>query len=396
MAPWLFSSTVATTLVIPLERATVTYDHSRALQLPFNKPSNKNTSYVEIFDFDNNVYYGTIQLGSPPQKFSVVFDTGSTNTWVTSIECTEVACTNKSKYNPAASNSSSKWNSSFDIEYEQGSVSGNIYTDDMVLCGTQFRQAVGSASVVSGLGPSFSVAPIDGIVAMGWARDGDIPTILDNLFNVSGLPQIFAFHMGSDAEIGEVTIGGYDENRFEEPLVWHPLSKRGKWAVRASLLDTGAGKFVDHYVDPIIDSGSSFILGSDYAVERAMKSWNATCDEQWCSIDCATKIELRIHLSSPSTVLTLDEGDMIFNSNGICFIRVRPIAYPGTWIFGAVFLRKYYAVFDRQNEKIGFALLKDVSGSVPTRNPHNETRKSRPSFSARGFGYPLVTFLFTM
>lgn len=62
-----------------------------------------NYAQTNMTNYYNFQYYGPIQIGIPPQEFTVVYDTGSTELWVPQVGC--VRCHDSKKFNPKDSKS---------------------------------------------------------------------------------------------------------------------------------------------------------------------------------------------------------------------------------------------------------------------------------------------------
>jgi saccharopepsin len=132
---------------------------SRHLRASFNLEKGESES---IKDYANAQYFGTVSIGSPPQSFQVIFDTGSSNLWVPKVGCTH--CGNpffgkKNKYDEDSSSSYKEDGSDFEIMYGSGSVKGFFSLDDVLLADDIVinEQKFAEVTDAGGLGMAYSL-----------------------------------------------------------------------------------------------------------------------------------------------------------------------------------------------------------------------------------------------
>ena len=84
----------------------------------------------------NDFYWtGPVQIGTPPQKFQLDFDTGSANTWLNSKKCFSGCTPDCNRYDSAASSTYVKNGTSLSIQYGSGTVLGFLSTDTVEIAG---------------------------------------------------------------------------------------------------------------------------------------------------------------------------------------------------------------------------------------------------------------------
>merc|ERR1712167_337800 len=89
---------------------------------------------VKINDYQNAQYYGQATVGTPPQTFNVIFDTGSSNLWVPNKKVGLVGLL-KHKYDSSKSSTYKANGTEFKIQYGSGPVSG-IWSEDTFAIGS--------------------------------------------------------------------------------------------------------------------------------------------------------------------------------------------------------------------------------------------------------------------
>ncbi|KAF2314174.1 hypothetical protein GH714_023878 [Hevea brasiliensis] len=277
---------------------------------------------VSLKNYMDAQYFGEIGIGTPPQKFTVIFDTGSSNLWVPSSKCYfSVACYFHSKYKSGHSSTYKKNGKSADIHYGTGAISGffsqdHVNVGGLVVKDQEFIEATKEPSI------TFLVAKFDGILGLGFQEIsvGKAVPVWYSMVNQGLVKEpVFSFWFNRNAdedEGGEIVFGGVDPKHYKGEHTYVPVTQKGYWQFDMGdvLIDGKTTGICGSGCAAIADSGTSLLAGPTGIIAEVNHAIGATgVVSQECKAVVAQYGETIIDM-----LLAKDQPRKICSQIGLC------------------------------------------------------------------------------
>ncbi|XP_049620881.1 gastricsin [Suncus etruscus] len=314
-------------------------------------------------------YFGEISIGTPPQNFLVLFDTGSSNLWVPSVYCQSQACTGHARFNPNKSSTYSTNGQTFSLQYGSGSLTGFFGYDTMTVQNIQVpHQEFGLSQ--NEPGSNFIYAQFDGIMGMAYPSlaMGGATTALQGMLQEGALTSpVFSFYLSNQQGSqngGAVVFGGVDNSLYTGQIFWAPVTQELYWqiGIEEFLIGGQATGWCSQGCQAIVDTGTSLLTVPQQYMSALQQATGAQQDQYGqLAVNCNSIQSLpTLTFVINGVQFPLLPSAYVLNTNGYCYLGVEPTYLPSQngqplWILGDVFLRSYYSVYDMGNNRVGFA-----------------------------------------
>ncbi|CAD6577011.1 MAG: Vacuolar protease A [Alectoria sarmentosa] len=325
---------------------------------------------VPVSNFLNAQYFSEIAIGTPPQTFKVVLDTGSSNLWVPSTECGSIACYLHTKYDSSASSTYKKNGSDFEIRYGSGSLSGFISRDTVQIGDIKIKsQDFAEATQEPGL--AFAFGRFDGIMGLGYDTIS-VNKIVPPFYNMidQGLldEPVVSFYLSNtnngEGDESEAMFGGVNKDHYTGKMTKIPLRRKAYWEVDLDAITFGDATAELDNTGIILDTGTSLIALPSTLAELLNKEIGAKkgYNGQY-TVECSKRDELPdMSFTLTGQNFTIGPYDYILEVQGSCISSFFGMDFPEPVgplaILGDAFLRKWYSVYDLGTNSVGLALAR--------------------------------------
>jgi len=254
------------------------------------------------------------------------------------------------------------------ITYGDGSSSsGNVYTDTVNIGGTQVvGQDVEVATTVSA---SFTNGPGDGLVGLAFDSINTCsPRMCTTFFTnavAAGLPKaLFAADLKYHA-VGSYQFGYTDSSKYVGAITYTPVdSSQGFWGFTPTAYAIGSGATVRSTgLAGIADTGTTLLYASAAVVRayyaKVSGASNSAAQGGYIFPCGASLPTFSLVINGYKATVPGAYINYAPNGDGTCFGGIQSDAGIGFAIYGDIFLKSQYVVFDKtqgaNSPRIGFA-----------------------------------------
>jgi len=345
---------------------------------------------VELKNWGYTQFVGTLGIGTPAQTMRVIYDTGSSNTWLPGHSCDEASCDKYGKYDRKKSASFEELKEaqglgeirtpSFFIKYGSGLVRGKVIQDDITLGGIKLKKAR-FGEVGYEHGHAFRKGHFSGIVGLAFPSlaAANMYPLFDQVIDQKVLQKNeFAFYLSNRIDNpSRLMLGDSAEGSWKGELTSHDVIENNYWSVRMADVMVGDERLnicPEDGCKVAVDSGTSLVTGPSHHVSQLLQKLDIAHNcENWEDIKPMSLL-LEATRKDGSKYLKkyqLHKNEFVFemkNKQGhrkACTPGVMALDVPKPrgplWILGDLFMMKYFTQYNRHTNQVKIGLANHKS-----------------------------------
>merc|ERR1711988_707641 len=242
---------------------------------------------VKLKNWGYTQFVGSIQIGTPPQTFRVIYDTGSSNTWLPGHHCSETSCDKYGKYDHRRSKTFSKLyrqeglgesrRSKFFIKYGSGLVRGKVVQDDVRIGGIKLKKAR-FGEVGYEHGHAFRKGHFSGIVGLAFPSlaAANMYPLFDQVIDQKVLEKNeFAFYLSNRIDKpSRLMLGDSAQGSYKGDITAHDVVESNYWTVRMADIMIGNERLnlcPEIGCRVAMDSGTSLVTGPSQDISTVLR-----------------------------------------------------------------------------------------------------------------------------
>lgn len=325
---------------------------------------------INTYTLQLTSFVGAISVGTPPQAFNVVFDTGSSNLWINSDECNSQTCLKHRRFKRKASRTFKKTETEIKVTFGSGEILGEIVEDTVQLGPVVVtNQKWGSVNYEQGNVFNLNFEGLLGLSLPKLSSDAYVP-LFDNIIKQNRLTKNqFSFYYNTVDQNSVVIFGETSPEFFYPPMQFILIDSRspGYWQVEMKdiYVVTRDGKEKALGLCPyepckaVADTGTSLLTAptDDLAIMLEVFQIGENCDTssmpymKYVFQDAYGEYDF---ILEPEHYVRAIGGSCEIAAMALDVVEPRGPLF----ILGNVFMKKFFTVYSRYPDALGIARAK--------------------------------------